>query len=393
VTSYYHLYAAATLDNNPVIPPSPSSVAIAWNATQDQRTLSQEIRLTSADPNAVLSWIAGGFFSHGHTHQPQWQVEEGLTEFADAIDVSRTQIAAFGQIALKMTDRLTASAGVRVGNSKYDYSTYAPPIFHAATDDWVTPRFVLSYQAVHSLFYLSAAKGYGSGGVYPGFIPFSPEPYPPDTLWSYEIGCKTDFWNGQAHMDASVFHIHWNNGPPDFNLVTAEQDPVPGAANSNGFDLHVQAFLSERVKAALGVSYVDARFAQTITLDGAVFVRKGDRLGGTPWSVTASMEREFSLRSGVSASIRAEDAFHSRNPGPLYTENPYSPFYNGVAPNPSTNLLNLRVDLKWTRFDVAAFVYNALDSHPTLVAGVYGSAGIAQTLTPRTVGLSASWRF
>jgi outer membrane receptor protein involved in Fe transport len=392
VTSYFDRTATATLDWTG--PPQPISYADAQmrDYALRQKVFSQEVRLTSTNPNEALSWITGVFFSSEHTRHPHRTVASGLTDFGDATVTQQSEVAGFAQIALKVTERLTGSAGLRIGRSKYDSVTEAPPIFHAAAaDTWMTPRFVLSYQAdERNLFYLTAAKGYGSGGVYPGID--SPGPYPPDTLWSYEIGSKNDLLNGRLHLDASIFHIHWNNGGPDYNLV-GEIDPVPGTADSDGFDVAIQALVTERIRVGLGIAYTDARYTQTLKVGDAVFVRKGDAVGGSPWSVTASIERDFPLRGGVTASVRAEDVFHSHNPGPLYSENPDSPFYFPFPTDPATNVLNARVDVRWSDFDVAALVSNALDSHPTLVIdqGVAGPAAL--TLTPRTVGLSGTWRF
>jgi iron complex outermembrane recepter protein len=396
LTSYFDVNAAATLDNTQPVPPPNRTYAVAWDAALKQEMFFQEVRLTSADSKSRLEWMAGTLYSHEHMHFPQREVQNGLTDFADAISVTKSQIAGFGQIALRITKRLTATAGVRIGRSNYGYDTQTPPTSAgAAADTWVTPRFVLSYQMnEQDLLYLTAAKGYGSGGVYPGLIPFTPQLYPPDSLWGYEIGSKTDLWEGRLHLDVSAFHIRWNNGPLDLRLVTGEQDPVPGTANSNGFDLAVQALPGERLTAALAISYVDARYAETLPAgDPQPWVRNGDTVEGPPWSVTAWIEQSYRLRRNVTASIRAEDAFHSRNPGPLYTDNPYSPFYDGRLADPSKNVLNLRAALRSTRFEAAVFVNNALGAQPLLSRIPFGNGPTALTLTPRTVGVSALWRF
>jgi hypothetical protein len=256
----------------------------------------------------------------------------------------------------------------------------------------MTPRFVLSYHAdEHNLLYLAAAKGYGSGGVYPGAAA-----YPPDALWSYEIGSKNDLLGGRMHLDTSVFHIRWNNGPPSENPLRGEYSATPGTAVSNGFGLAVQALVTERVRVGLGIAYAQARHTQTLKVGGVVLIQNGDGVYGSnkeipPWNVTASIEREFPMRR-VTVNVRAEDVFHSRNPGPFNSQDlasPYSYFPPGFSVDPSTNVLNIRAAVRWSGFDVTAFVNNALGSQPTLQNG----SGIGFTLTPRTLGLSGTWRF
>jgi len=54
-----------------------------------------------------------------------------------------------------------------------------------------------------------------------------------------------------------------------------------------------------------------------------------------------------------------------------------------------TNVLNLRAEVRWPRFDAEVFVSNALDSHPRTFPG----DPAASTLTPRTLNVSGTWRF
>jgi outer membrane receptor protein involved in Fe transport len=396
VTSYFDRTASATLDDTPV-PPVSYTDAVAWYAGLKQRAFFEEVRLTSHDPDAALTWVAGTVLSSLHARHPNRIVATSMPDLIDATVTRQTQLAGFGQIALRLTKRLTASAGLRIGHSQYDAVTETPPIFHAAAaDTWMTPRFVLSYQVdEHSLLYFTAAKGYGSAGVYPGSAGANePTPYPPETLWSYEIGTKNDLLDGRVHLSASVFHIRWNNGPPDSSYVNGETLPVPGTAESNGFGLEVQAQVMEQVSVGLGIAYTDARFTQTFTFGGDVLVRKGDTVGGAPWGVTASIERNFTLHRGITGSVRAEDVFHSHNPGPYVSDNPAAGFfYNPGLPDPSTNILNLRADLRWAGFELAAFVSNALDSRPTLGLSSPIGIPIAVTLTPRTLNVSGTWRF
>jgi outer membrane receptor protein involved in Fe transport len=116
--------------------------------------------------------------------------------------------------------------------------------------------------------------------------------------------------------------------------------------------------------------------------------------------VTASIEYEFPVMGGVTADVRAEDIFRGGNPGPSVEDNPASPFHDpGSQPDPSTNLLNLRANVRWETLDLSLFVNNALDSRPILnsIPGIgccrLNAIYEAYTLTPRTVGVSTTWRF
>src|SRR5262249_8293792 len=153
--------------------------------------------------------------------------------------------------------------------------------------------------------------------------------------------------------------IFWNDGRYD-----SENCGGPylegGAAASNGFDLAAQALLGEHVKMRVAIAYADARYTQTVKV-GDTVIHKGDAVGvpaqvTSPWNVTASIERAFSLRDGVDVTVGAEDAFHSDNPGPFYARSRSS------LANPSTNVLNVRANMKWSSLEVSLFINNAWNS-------------------------------
>lgn len=409
VTAYFNGKSFATLDGS--AGPTMLGVYYVWDTTTQ---FSQEVRLTSTYPEARLTWLAGTFFSSNHTHISDRVVGTGVPlpgpiDYGNETIVEKKSLEAFGDVSLKMTPRLTLSAGLRIGHTEYHGGTTVPPIFYlenvnfyaANTDTWTAPRFVLAYQrSEHSLLYVSAAKGYGSGGIYWANTETGDNPlaYTPDTLWSYEAGVKFNPGDGRLRIDGSIFHIFWNNGPQVDQNIRSENTLVPGSAVSNGFDLTAEAFLTERLIGRASVAYTDARYTQTMTFGDFVTVRAGDAVGlGAPWSVVASLERDFPLRGDLTGSLRLEDAFHSHNPRSFYEEDPESNYYApGWRPDRSTNILNARAALRWSHFDVAAFVTNVLDSQPSLGLAIAPSGAIrgswAQTLAPRTIGVSGTWR-
>jgi outer membrane receptor protein involved in Fe transport len=360
----------------------------------EQQAHFAELRLTSPDPDSLLTWVAGASVSSQRARHPVSEPGGTFFPIHDVVDVEQTQLAGFGQIALKLTKRLSASAGVWIGHSKHDsVDEFSSPRYAHISDTGTAPRFELSWQAdQRNLIYLIIAKGYGSGGMTP-----QPLPYPPDTLWSYEIGSKHGLFDGRLRLETSLFHIDWDNGPPESYTVNfAESQPVPGKAVSNGFGVTAQALVGDHAKAALSVAYTDAHLAQTLELDGKLFVQKGDSLPVSPWNVTASIEREFHVGVDVTASVRAEDAFRSAV-GRTYQDRPDTPAYSPSLTDSSANVLNLRAAVRWPHFEAAAFLTNALGSHP-IQSGKSGGvvllgAPMAMTLVPRTLSVSGTWRF
>jgi outer membrane receptor protein involved in Fe transport len=363
----------------------------------EQRAAVAEARLSSLDPDAALTWVTGVLTSREHARHPYQSTESG----SDVTVTDQNQLTGFGQIALKMRKNLTASVGVRIGHWRYDSVTESPPIFRAGdSDTWTAPQFGLSWQVdARDLLYLTVAKGYGSGGVSPQYPTdpagsISPGPYPPDTLWSYEIGSKHSLRNGRLRLEASVFHIDWNDGPPVVS-GSNEQGAIPGKAVSNGVGLTAEALVGDHAKMALDVAYTDAHVTETIT----GYVTQGDALALSPWEVVASFEGDYPLRPNLTASVHVEDAFRSA-PRLTYLDRlDNTAFYSPGPPDPSVNVLNLRVAVRWSGFELAAFLGNALNSHPllagrsTAATAFVGGPPIFVTLVPRTLSISGSWRY
>lgn len=356
----------------------------------EQHAYLADVRLSSLDPAAPVTWVAGTFASKDHARHSY----RGSTG-SDATITDPSQLAGFGQVTAKLTGRISVIAGARIGYSKFDSFdefNQSPPTFRAhGADPWMTPRFGLSWQVNEdNLVYLTVAKGYGSGGVDPvnGF-PGTSFPYSPFPLWSYEIGSKHALLQGRLRVATSVFHIDWNGGQPAPGEGEAN---APGRAVSNGAGISGEAQIGDHARAALDVTYTHAYYTQTYTLDGQLLVREGDAVPVSPWNVTVSAEREWPLPNGAAISARIEDSFRSAVDR-SFLDNPF--FSNPVPGDPSVNVLNLRLAVRRGGFELAAFVSNALGAHPVLYGqsvAVAPTPDFAVTLTPRTLSVSGSWR-
>jgi outer membrane receptor protein involved in Fe transport len=415
VTSYFDRRAKVPIENTsctsdcPLGPPFLSSYADAQTLQIEltQNMLSQELRFTSTDPQAPLKWVAGVYYSSARLHAAIWlDPARGELDWQYRTVIDQDRFEGFAQISGQISRRFTADIGWRLAHTTGKAVTAA--LFTTRAHDAESaaiPSFELSYQTnERNLYYLTAAKGYRSGGFIPQYSGCEepPSAFTADTVWSYELGAKNDLLNGRLHLDGSIFHISISNDQQDPLTAPCAGLSQNGAAVSNGFDLTAQSLLTEHTRLGLAVAYTDAHYARDITLDGAVIVHAGDAFGlvpvvTSPWKLTASIEYRINLRGGATTELRAEDSFRSRNPGPFYTDNPASPFYSpGQGADPSTNRLNLRATLRWTRSDLALFVNNALDSRPTVQrTSNFGQGGIYQAYTfrPRTIGLTANWQY
>jgi len=452
VTAYFHRWGDLTLDatsfngaifgqyvsyGNP--PPGPeyprrySDAGPSYFKTKVD-LFTQEIRASSIDENARLRWTVGAFYSQSS----QTDTETVISAFYavnlfgmppdepllfSQVTSKDTQIAGFAQIDYRITAPVTLTVGGRLSHNvaKFTQAQSGPlasqEFPYASGEQSETPfipKVGLAYQATRSnLLYLSAAKGYRVGGANqpiplaptPGGCPLSeqPPPFDSDSVWSYELGSKNRLFDGRARLDGSVFYVDWRKIQQQIFLNSCAAGFIAntGSAVSKGFDLATEIALTEQVKVGLSVSYIDAYMTKTVTFDGAPIVQAGDAVGsppwvGSPWNIGGYAEYGFSLLSDR-AYVRVEDFYRSENPGPFNTQVPSSPLYAPEIPaNPAHNQLSARFGLTHSAMNFELFANNLTNAHPPLYRyqdTVTSTLFTDTTLRPRTIGLTATYRF
>jgi len=429
LTSYYHRAGNLTVDDTesvkwgglphgwgywrgPAYPASYDDAVVTYTSLR-QNVFTQQLTVNSPNPDSAVTWLSGLAYTRTrdveayHVVAAYIPVLHAPLDSYDATTTDRTQWAGFGQVEWLIRRHLSLSAGARIDREHYDAASVAPPAYHGTnTETLLVPKLSVSYDSeTHDVLYATVARGYAPAGV-DAALPTcfaKPTAYPTDSVWSYELGSKFRLDNGRAHIGAVVFDARWNNGASlDRNCLVTH---IPGRAESRGLELAADDVLSvaHQIKAAVSVSYVDARYRDTIESGGVVIVNSGDAVGTppvviSPWNVTTSIEQTFVVREGLHASLRAEDVFHSRNPGPFYTGIASSPYFApGLPADPSTHLVNLRAALDRGPFQVSLFLANATDSQPTLFKRNKGADAstlyFATTFRPRTLGLAGTWQF
>jgi outer membrane receptor protein involved in Fe transport len=392
-----------------------------------QELFNQEIRVGSTDPSARLTWVGGLFYTRrqqletSNSYSAYIAKEFGIPATESLLFLGTksidTQAAVFGQVDYEIVDHLKATLGLRVASTKSDYIQAAGGIYttgaapftrEGAKETPVTPKIGLSYQYdEENLYYISIAKGYRVGG---GNSPLptvcgatAPNTYDSDSVWSYEIGAKNRLFNDRVHLESSVFHLKWSNIQEDiylpcgFGFLANTKN-----ATSNGFDLSVQALVTDAFQTIFSVAYADARLDSNYNYDGYVVTQKGDSVGQvpqvpSPWNLTLSGRYDVPLTAQVKGYIWAEDIYRTKNPGPFANQIPGSLGYiPALRPNPATNMMNLRVGAVQGKMETSLFINNVINSLPKLNKYVDYSASPVidySTFRPRTVGVNVDYHF
>jgi outer membrane receptor protein involved in Fe transport len=408
------------------------------------RNFVQELRIQSQDPQAPLTWVFGLFYNNLRQRayedltDPQFgaviQNQFGLTlrQFSglDLIDGRYTliadartrdrQLAAYGEVSYEVLEGLRARVGLRWSRNKFESQNFATGAFvsstsndsNSTTEKPLTPKFSVEWQAnPDHLFYATAAKGFRVGGTNSpvlsracaaelssrGYTNGSPLVYESDSLWSYEAGAKSKLFGGNTQVQASVYHIKWKNIQQNvyLNSCGVQFTDNLGQVESNGFDLQLNQRLGA-LNINLAAGYTRSRYAVSQFRPGQSVpqIREGNALETRPWTVSAGAQYDLTLLERNSY-VRADYTYRggkALGPGQDVSTTSYNP--NSLPPATQTQL-NLRAGVLFGQLDLSLFANNVTNSHPRLLHYREGADPMFRqtTLTPRTIGVTASYRY
>jgi outer membrane receptor protein involved in Fe transport len=436
VTSYFDRHAQAMFDatneagilffggyGHPLGPGFPASYsdAIPDMLSLHESQQSEEVRLTSADPEAPIQWVAGQFYSSARQVYTEDIYETGAPGDPGYYNSNQTTdriVAAYAHVDARLSRQWTLSAGARVDRTRSETTDHAggfaypdlAPFTHGITYETpLTPQFSVSYRPdVTNFLYATIAKGFRIGGVnspVPAGCPTAaPSSYTSDSVWSHEIGAKSRLLDGRLQVAGSVFEIDWSRVQNNLTLGCGFNYVANvGAARSSGFDLDVSVLPLHALNFEVSLGYDNVYFTKTVlTPGGQVLAERDAVVGGvpavpSPWVGAAKLRYEWPITREITGSARIDEIVHSHNPGPFTELDPKAIGYDPrFVADPATSVLNLRLGLIWSTLDLRLFVNNALDAHPVLQysADAPGSSlTYAHTLTPRTWGIDGALSF
>ena len=303
------------------------------------------------------------------------------------------QYALFGELSYKLTDKLTALAGARAFyadesddlNSTHPFGGFSPPVAtptlysHAHK---VTPKFYLSYQATpDAMVYGSVSQGFRiGGGNLANVTPLPPEDrtYQPDSLWSYEVGAKTAWFDRHLIVNSSLYYINWSNiqvsdFTDDTNALTFIANA--GKARVYGAELEVEARISRDVTVGGTLALVEAQLTEDQPSSNQQFAGHRDDLFPNVPQTSGSLFAQYShpVAAGLDGFARVDYSYTGRQGTQFSTENP---IYNVV---PAYNLLGARLGVRADKWEAALFGKNLLNAYAVNILEE------ASNLTPRAV--------
>lgn len=458
------------------LPPCVQDYRSPATVVNDQKVFTEEIRLQSEDPAAPVTWTTGIFYQFSREISLEEIYDPMVDTLFEALFGNTAtgpngfgsscpsgvcplvqggysyynyntghdkEIAAFGELNYKLTDRWKLTAGARVARTGFTFTHYADgpqnggPTFNTGTQNETpfTPKLGASYQAdANNLYYFTYAKGFRTGGdnapipqlLCPSTFatlglttPTSPATYKSDSVKSYEIGAKnrpTD----SLRVATSLYYIQWDNIQQNVYLPGCgfQFTANVGLAVSKGFDLQADWSATRSLTIETAIGFTDARYTQDASLapGGQPIAKAGDAVVGDngvaapPWTVTIGANydfKAFDLPSYFRIDYEYQSKSHTLTAAEDSSVSPtvYDPF--AYTP-PATTFVSARVGAVYRGWNVSGFVDNLFDSHPLLRPGGAGNAhsdidptappgqGVLvryYTFRPRTFGITTTYHF
>jgi iron complex outermembrane receptor protein len=383
--------------------------------------LSQELQAIASPWNGRLSLVGGLFY----IHQKASSAQNTGPDYVDPVGyyygnkTTNTSAAAYLQATLKITEKLSATAGVRYS---HDHTKSASAVFEGCTGtyleeyqtgeggcwvpgptaaDWAgaggtwthtDPRFQLDYQWTPDLLtYLSATSGYESGG-FNAQLPYLGAPYNlpynEETVWNYEGGLKSEWLDHRLRANIAVFDQEFHNFQ---SSVIQYHDGVDvhtttSAANAfeRGTEVEIDAIPVQDLNIRLTYAYLDQGYSKIFP--GALGLTKDTAISTAPKNAY-SISADYIIH--VSGGAQVVPAINWRYVGTktqgTFPEQVQTPGYGLLG----ANVAYIASSGKW---QVSAWARNLLDKYYYVdySAGANTNMGLTQVVPgePREYGLT-----
>ena len=394
--------------------------------TNQQDTVTQEIRLQSNDDASRWRWTVGAFWSLSKEQSTEELNDPQIIPFWSALfgvdpqsyfgpyyscngvgtpglgipncDIYYNhntshdrQIAGFGEATYAFNDRWKVTFGGRYAKMQFDLNHYGDglenfgPNYSSGnySENTFTPKLGVSFQAdPESLYYFTYAKGFRPGGVNAPLpqelCGVTPTNFKSDSTQSFEVGSKNNF-GGKLRAAASVYYIKWNGiqqnvyDPGPDGLCGFQYTDNVGTAVAKGFDVQLDAVLGGGFSVDASLGYTDARYTKDSALAHAGNAISGEAAinysPGTnaPWNAAIGAQYNFTAMNH-DAFVRLDYEYGARNPWLASVQDPRNTSqYNANAYTlPATNFASLRAGVSLGSWQVSLFIDNLFDSRTTL---------------------------
>jgi iron complex outermembrane receptor protein len=382
-----------------------------------QRQFSQELQASGSLLGDRLHFVLGAFYFSEHAsdlqdvpfYQPVvatggggfTRVPGGFS-FSSFISQRTRSYAVYGQGSLRLTDRLSATLGLRYTYERKRLFSYLTGAFTRApgtvSDSYsdVSPRFGLEFQATaDAMFYASVSRGFRSGGFNGrNTTPVPPQSFEPETIWAYEVGNKLELANRRVRLNSAVFYYDYRNFQgltlDSFNGITVTTGNI-ARVELYGFETELTARATRALTLGLAAGYTHQNITR-VAPGAQITIRPDTRLVNSPaWTFSASADYETPIAAGVDLIVHGDFGWRSSTEFflPNYPDETQKGY--GIA--------NARIGFRLDnpQVEIEGFVTNLTDTNYRVFAENGTALGIPVTTAiygrPREWGVRVRYRF
>jgi outer membrane receptor protein involved in Fe transport len=362
------------------------------------RNRSQEVRLRSP-ANAPLRFLVGGYVFKEDSSSFRANANPIITPYVDV-----NTKAVFASAEFDIVPTLTLSVDGRYQHERQKRTAIpGNPAIDVSYKAFL-PRAIIEFKpSTRSLFYASAAKGNQPGQFNTGSnIPAEFVRVDSESLWSYEVGAKNQFFNDRLRLNAAAFRIDWSDQVYRSEVVGSDGRIVNilrnlGASRINGLEFEAAAALTRFWSIDATFAYIDSRYEDFLSPNTLRVYRnaqaKGQRLPNTPkYQASFSSSYRQPVGRGYFGFVRGDYAFRDRQ----YVSEVNQAYIGKL------HMLNMSAGAENDRVRIALRAENLLDSDVPEFAtrftdlnspGLSRFGYLVKLRTGRSANLSLQYRF
>lgn len=385
---------------------------------------SNELRLTSKSSD-TLEWTAGLYeeqrksrlFSEYTYADPATggPLSPSSIFFRRRIVDDLQQKAAYGEATWHVTQDLNITGGLRYYNYSKDITGYTdlnfnfpligggtlpPTTVSAGQSGWLKKLNVSYDLAPNAMVYALAADGMRPGGANQLInLPINLTTYKADSLWNYELGIKSNWFDRKLYLTADVYQINWHNMQVSAITLdgTSEFITNAGAARMRGLEWDVLYRPLPGLDLTANFNYIDAVLTQdqanNTYEEQGVLGKAGDRVPNTPkYAGAVAADYRWPLSAGLGGMLRLDANYVGTSYSTFRTNDPTRTQMGNYT------LVNGRVGVedasgRWSAYLYVKNMFNKLAFVSTGLQTYYAPFGEAFTVPPRTVGIDVKYNF
>lgn len=320
ITGYQEKNSYNDVDASNLVQPLARAGLSFLHAERDVKTngLAQELRLLSPD-DGKLTWLAGFYYStfeqtiRSRLYVPGTEglaalaaliplpplqsllTDRGITLTSTGYDpLTADEVAAYGEANYDFTDSFRLTLGSRLYKTTVEGTLRGSGLASqnngtvlGTTEKGWSPKVAVTWRPRENvMLYANVARGFQFGGFNLPLTPGANVPltFESSSLWNYEAGVRTDWFDGSLRLDLTAFFLDWKNPQikQTANSVDQYVDNVGGTHNIGVETTIAWATPIEGLTIEQAASYIEARTSEEFDDVSGAQIPKGTTMPSAP---------------------------------------------------------------------------------------------------------------